>query len=237
MESVHADHLDDAFNVASDFWIDISKISILEEIGRGMFSAVHLGRYFGDPVAVKIQRREDRALEKYVLRELSILKNARHEGLVQYIGAYNEERPASNDYKLYIVTELCANGDLLGLVLDTSQALGWRIRIKFLLQAASALAYLHEHHLIHRDIKSSNLLLDAQWNCKISDFGMCREYAEQGPRMTICGTDEYMAPELLFDEEYNSAVDLFSLGMVILEIVRRSRVGQDGFAERHPRDK
>ncbi len=140
---------------------------------------------------------------------------------------------------MYIVTEYCQNGDLLRILLDMDKTLGWRFRIKIALEAASALHYLHENNFIHRDIKSSNILLDQNWVCKISDFGMTREAGmtdAEAMRMTICGTDEYMAPELLFDEEYTKAVDVYSFGMVLLEILKRCKVG-DGFAVRKPQNK
>jgi serine/threonine protein kinase len=142
-------------------------------------------------------------------------------------------------YALYIVTEFCQNGDLLSNLLDSEKTLGWRFRIKIALEAASALNYLHENNFIHRDIKSSNILLDQNWVCKISDFGMTREAGvadAEAMRMTICGTDEYMAPELLFDEEYTKAVDVYSFGMVLLEIMKRCKIG-DGFATRKPQNK
>lgn len=140
---------------------------------------------------------------------------------------------------MYIVTEYCQNGDLLRILLDMDKTLGWRFRIKIALDAASALHYLHENNFIHRDIKSSNILLDQNWVCKISDFGMTREAGmadAEAMRMTICGTDEYMAPELLFDEEYTKAVDVYSFGMVLMEILKRCKVG-DGFAARKPQNK
>jgi serine/threonine protein kinase len=130
-------------------------------------------------------------------------------------------------------------GDLLELLLKSDQGLGWKFRLKIAKEAALAINYLHQNNFIHRDIKSSNILLNSEWSCKICDFGMAREVdLDTTQRMTICGTNEYMAPELLFDEEnYSFEIDVFSFGMVLLEIIKRGKVGHDGFAERSPRSK
>lgn len=128
-------------------------------------------------------------------------------------------------------------------LLQSDQPLGWRFRMRIACECASALKYLHGLNLIHRDVKSSNILLDHNWTCKLSDFGMAREYSSDetnsARRMTICGTNEYMSPELLFDEEYSNSVDVFSFGMVLLEIMKRVQVGKRGnssFAARHPQN-
>lgn len=223
----------------SDFFLDIKNVTLGPIVGQGQFSEVHVGRYFGDLVAIKIQKRENAQLEEYLVRELSVLKNTGHENLLGYLGAFNElnesSDSASQGHKLYIITEYCHGGDLLSLLLNTQQQLSWKFRLKIALQAIAAISYLHEKKLLHRDVKSSNILLDSNWNCKVSDFGMSREYAGDSARMTICGTDAYMAPEMLFDEEYTSSVDIFSFGMVLLEILRRQKVGENGFAVREPR--
>ena len=220
-----------------DFFLDISNVSLGPVVGRGQFSEVHVGHYFGDLVAIKVQRRENVQLEEYLLRELSVLKNTGHESLLTYLGAFNEINSDGTTHKLYIVTEYCHGGDLLTLLMDLKQPLSWKFRLKIASQAISALAYLHEMKLLHRDVKSSNILLDEFWNCKVSDFGMSREYSDDGAgaRMTICGTDAYMAPEMLFEEEYTNSVDVFSFGMVLLEIMKRQKVAEGGFAERDPR--
>lgn len=128
-------------------------------------------------------------------------------------------------------------------MIQSDQPLGWKFRIRIACECASALKYLHAHNLIHRDVKSSNILLDAHWTCKLSDFGMARELSNEASssarRMTICGTNEYMSPELLFDEEYSNSVDVFSFGMVLLEIMKRQQVGKRGeksFAVRYPQN-
>ena len=117
--------------------------------------------------------------------------------------------------------------------------LGWKFRLKIAHECSQALLYLHEHNFVHRDVKSSNILLDHNWTCKVSDFGMSREVSEYVPtmRMTICGTEDYMAPELMFDEEYSVSIDTYAFGMVLLEILRREKVGRNGFAVRRPQSK
>jgi len=99
-------------------------------------------------------------IENYILRELSVLKVAAHENLVQYIGASNN--PSTDGTGLsasYIVTELCVGGDLLRLLQNHDVALAWKIRIRIAMQVAGAIRFLHAKNIIHRDIKSSVSLL------------------------------------------------------------------------------
>jgi serine/threonine protein kinase len=139
---------------------------------------------------------------------------------------------------LYIITEYCQGGDLLPLLENSAVPLGWKFRVKLALQASAAIHYLHDNNFIHRDVKSQNFLLDHNWVVKLTDFGMSRVVSDPSTlsRMTICGTNEYMAPEMLFQEEYCSGVDIFSLGLVFIEIMARRKVGFDGFVERKPKN-
>ena len=182
---------------------------------------------------MKKQVRDQEQLETYLLRELAVLNYVRHENMLEYIGAYNEVDPQGATHAVYIVTEIAAGGDLMSLLLSEHE-LGWKFLTKICHGAAAGLEYLHSHNLIHRDIKSSNLLLDARWKCKIADFGLCREVAPDDEQMSTCGTDEYMAPELHFDEPYGFSVDVFSFGMVLVECIARRKVGADGFCARSP---
>jgi serine/threonine protein kinase len=112
----------------------------------------------------------------------------------------------------------------------------WNCRIKMAHDIISGLRYLHDCHLIHRDIKSANVLINSNWVCKISDFGMTKNFNGVSDaakkKMTYCGTDSYMAPELLFEEEYGVESDIYSYGMVLLEIMKRAKVGENDFAMR-----
>eukprot|EP00903_Cladosiphon_okamuranus_P013094 g12213.t1 len=216
----------------SDFYVEQEQVAIGPAVGEGAFSTVFIGKYFGDVVAVKKQTRQGRDLEKYLLRELSVLKYIRHQNMLEYIGAYNVIAKSRGQlHAVYIITEYAQGGDLLKLLLRKDTPLGWRFRIQIAKEGAEALEYLHSQQLIHRDIKSSNFLLDGDWHCKLSDFGMAREVSSNG-KMTICGTDEYMAPEMLFDESFSYPADMFSFGMVLLELITRKKIGEDGFARR-----
>lgn len=87
----------------SDFWVDLDHVHLGPQIGRGQFSTVYVGKYFGDTVAVKKQTREALTLETYLMRELSVLKSCQHENLVSYFGAYNEVQIGKEGtYALYI---------------------------------------------------------------------------------------------------------------------------------------
>ncbi|CAM9099951.1 unnamed protein product [Phaeothamnion confervicola] len=233
--STHHSNRDDGDELPSftdsDFYLNLEDVQIGPQIGQGAFSKVYLGRYFGELVAVKKQARAERDLEAYLLRELSVLKHYQHENLLQYIGASNVSQ--AGQAAVFIVTELTEGGDLLGLLLS-DQPLGWKLRVSILLDAARALEFLHSKSLIHRDIKSPNMLLDANFRCLIADFGMARQV---GMNMTIVGTDAYMAPELMFDEPYGTAADMFSFGMVLWEAVYRQKAGANDFAERRPADR
>ncbi|CAN0193091.1 unnamed protein product, partial [Ectocarpus fasciculatus] len=133
---------------------------------------------------------------------------------------------------VFIVTELACGGDLLALLLSERQV-GWKLRVSILMDAARALDFLHRKSLIHRDIKSPNILLDSQHRCKLADFGMARQL---GANMTVVGTDAYMAPELMFDNPYGTSADMFSFGIVLWETIYRQKAGTDDFIERRMSD-
>ena len=132
-----------------------------------------------------------------------MLKNLRksdQQFLVAYIGAYNEITEGQGPpYALYIITEYCQGGDLCSLLVNTTKyaQLGWKFRLRLALQAASAVHYLHEINFIHRDIKSENFLLDSQWNCKLTDFGLSREIADPSVPSRYPFNSQYIVDLLL----------------------------------------
>ena len=117
-----------------------------------------------------------------------------------------------------ILLEYAEGGDLFNLL---CKAKGFEevTACKFFVQTAMALEYLHSHKIIHRDIKPENLLLDAHNNIKLCDFGWCAEFDTHTQRRTICGTYEYMAPEILFHKPQTDAVDVWALGVLLFELL------------------
>lgn len=181
--------------------LEFDRLSLGPIIGRGNFSSVHgnqthmsslkcfffwflqylVGKYKSQIVAIKKQERGTEIPEKYLIQELSVLgklKTVPHNNIIKYYGAHDEPSGSDNPHILYIVLEYCQGGDLLNLILDTTRPLGWKFRVNLALQATSAVLHLHNHNILHRDIKSANFLLDSRWNCKLSDFGASRKVEE-----------------------------------------------------------
>ena len=88
----------------------------------------------------------------------------------------------------------------------------------YFIQTCSAINFLHSNNLVHRDIKPENLLIDNNNNVKLCDFGWCAEL-NLGNRVTFCGTYEYMAPEIVNELPYNSSIDIWSLGVLLFELI------------------
>eukprot|EP01094_Clydonella_sp_ATCC50884_P025427 TRINITY_DN6673_c1_g1_i5.p1 TRINITY_DN6673_c1_g1~~TRINITY_DN6673_c1_g1_i5.p1 ORF type:complete len:262 (-),score=69.67 TRINITY_DN6673_c1_g1_i5:89-874(-) len=96
----------------------------------------------------------------------------------------------------------------------------WKKRVRVALETAQAICYLHSKGVIHRDLKSQNLLVDDSFRIKICDFGFARSL-DPKEYMTMCGTDEWMAPEVILGEKYDASADVFSFGMILAELILR----------------
>ena len=114
--------------------------------------------------------------------------------------------------------------------------LPWRLRVRMARDAMDGLVALHETDAIHRDVKTENFLVDDAWRVVVADYGFARK-ARNDVAMTICGTDEFMAPEVIFGEVYDEKADVFSFGVFLCELVCRKVPGADRFLSREPRTK
>lgn len=114
--------------------------------------------------------------------------------------------------------EYAENGDLFNF-LNKKGALEEKTACKFFVQTALALNYIHHFKMIHRDVKPENILLDKNLNAKLCDFGWSAEYDENTRRQTVCGTYEYMAPEILFKKQQDTGIDVWALGILLYELL------------------
>eukprot|EP01090_Pellita_catalonica_P008030 TRINITY_DN1867_c0_g1_i3.p1 TRINITY_DN1867_c0_g1~~TRINITY_DN1867_c0_g1_i3.p1 ORF type:complete len:520 (-),score=103.10 TRINITY_DN1867_c0_g1_i3:254-1720(-) len=197
-----------------------------EEIGEGEFGTVLRGSYFGTPVAVKQiviptgSEEEAEALALFVEREKAMTKFP-HPHLVQFLGMCEHEGC------IYLVTEYVPGGDL-HRYLKSKVEMTWILRLQVALDIARAMAFLHAKEVMHRDLKSKNLLVSVDWKIKVCDFGFARKFAKGTKQQYIlCGTEDWMAPELILGMEYDEKIDVFSYGIVLCEIITRVKVSKE----------
>ena len=194
-----------------------------------------LGTYLGIEVAIKeVLPSTEYDVSKYFEREWRLMKEARHPNVVLYLGLSRAPEP---DNRIFIISEYIENGNLRMYIHDKSKSFPWRLRLSFATDIARALAYLHARKCIHRDLKGENLLVTPNGRLKITDFGFARIAArneDELKRLTFCGTDSYMSPEILLGEEFDLPTDIFSLGIIFCEIAARKLADDDHFKRSSP---
>lgn len=205
-----------------------------KKLGSGSFGNVYKGVYLGIDVAIKeVLPSTDYDVAKYFEREWRLMKETRHPNAVLFIGLSRAPEP---DNRIFIVSEFVEGGNLRLYIHDKSKPFTWRIRLSFATDIARALAYLHARRCIHRDLKGENLLITSNGRVKITDFGFARIAArneEESKRLTFCGTDSYMSPEILIGDEFDLPTDIYSFGIILCEIASR-KLADDRVFKRTP---
>lgn len=191
-------------------------------IGEGGYGIVYRG-VLGDKtvVAIKNLLNNKNQAEKEFRVEVEAIGRVRHKNLVRLLGYCTE-----GSHRM-LVYEYVHNGTLeqwLHGELGTASPLTWDTRMKVILGTAKGLAYLHdglEPKVVHRDVKSSNILLDRQWNPKVSDFGLAKLLQPETSYVTtrVMGTFGYVAPEYASTGMLNETSDVYSFGVLIMELI------------------
>ncbi|XP_074311487.1 serine/threonine-protein kinase EDR1 isoform X2 [Silene latifolia] len=199
-------------------WEDLD---IGERIGLGSYGEVYHADWNGTEVAVKKFLDQDfsgAALEEFK-REVRIMRRLRHPNIVLFMGAVT--RPPH----LSIVTEFLPRGSLYRILHRPNFQIDEKRRIKMALDVARGMNCLHTSTptIVHRDLKSPNLLVDKNWNVKVGDFGLSRlKHNTFLSSKSTAGTPEWMAPEVLRNEPSNEKCDVYSFGVILWELATMS---------------
>eukprot|EP01156_Anaeramoeba_ignava_P023382 Anaeramoba_ignava/c21502_g1_i1.p1 GENE.c21502_g1_i1~~c21502_g1_i1.p1 ORF type:complete len:465 (-),score=129.03 c21502_g1_i1:128-1522(-) len=221
-----------AMEIGNEFIIDINKLKEIDFIKRGAFGDVWKGIYDGKPVAIKKFLKELRGSDlEMFYREVALLVKCKHPNIVETIGFHllDKADPIKSTYPTCIVLEYVPRGSLserLKKLLEKNLRIKKDTIISYAIDIAEGMKYLHDKGVIHRDLKSGNILITNENHLKIIDFGLARYKAGETDitgEMTInIGTPNWMAPEILRGEsDYTPKVDVYSYGLVLWEMVYR----------------
>ncbi|KAJ0775925.1 putative protein kinase RLK-Pelle-LysM family [Helianthus annuus] len=190
-------------------------------LGHGTYGVVYYGLLRDQEVAIK--RMTDTKTKEF-MAEMKVLCKVHHTNLVELIGY------AATDDELFLIYEYAQKGSLKSHLHDPQNkghtTLSWIMRVQIALDTARGLEYIHEHtkpHYVHRDVKTSNILLDDAFKAKISDFGLAklvgRSNDGEASVTRVVGTYGYLAPEYLRDGLATAKSDVYAFGVILFEII------------------
>uniref|UniRef100_A0A8C1P2I1 non-specific serine/threonine protein kinase n=1 Tax=Cyprinus carpio TaxID=7962 RepID=A0A8C1P2I1_CYPCA len=186
---------------------------LLKTIGKGNFAKVKLAKHILTDKEVRIAFTPQ---IKSLFREVRIMKLLNHPNIVKLFEVIE------TDKSLYLVMEYASGGEVFDYLVAHGRMKEKEARAKFR-QIVSAVQYCHQKCIVHRDLKAENLLLDADMNIKIADFGFSNEFTLGSKLDTFCGSPPYAAPELFQGKKYDGPeVDVWSLGVILYTLVSGS---------------
>lgn len=194
----------------------LSDFDIGRPLGRGKFGNVYLARVKGHNfiVALKVLMKSQlmkAGVEHQLRREIEIQSHLRHKHVLRMYGYFYDDK------RVYIILEFAPRGELYKELTKRGR-FSERRAANYILSLAEALGYCHSKHVIHRDIKPENLLLGYRGEVKIADFGWS-VHAPSSRRNTLCGTLDYLPPEMIENKDHDHAVDIWALGVLAYEFL------------------
>jgi serine/threonine protein kinase len=208
------------------------QIAFTELLGIGSFGSVFKMTYKGTPVAVKQMKICDLDI---VAREVSVQSMITHPNLVQMFGVFSYGTPEA----IHLVAEYADSGDLMSFLSHHKGQIPEQLKLSFARDICDGLACLHSFGIVHRDLKSENILVFQKKLCKLADFGLARTSTAAFSRTMVAGTFLYQAPELVLAQKKSASVikmaeaqvetssDIYSLGYILWEIASEQRVYSD----------
>ncbi|KAI5117993.1 hypothetical protein M0805_004490 [Coniferiporia weirii] len=195
----------------------LHSLEIGRPLGKGKFGRVYMVRTKCEPryiLALKCLYKSEiveSKVEKQIRREIEIQQNLRHPHILRLYGYFHDEK------RIFLMLEFAGKGELYKQ-LNKVGSFSEKRSSRYIDQMADALSYLHSKHVIHRDIKPENLLLGIKGELKIGDFGWS-VHAPGNRRKTLCGTLDYLPPEMVLGKEHNERVDYWALGVLTYEFL------------------
>ncbi|KAH7430529.1 hypothetical protein KP509_08G002700 [Ceratopteris richardii] len=201
--------------IGDDWELDGKVLRLEQKVGSGSYSDLYKGTYCGQVVAIKLLKHDNLTceIEREFHQEVFIMRKVRHKNVVQFIGA------CTKSSQFCIVTEFMAGGSLHDYVHRRNRVVKLPMLLRAALDISKGMDYLHQNNIIHRDLKSANLLLDDNEVVKVADFGVARFQSQSGAMTAETGTYRWMAPEVISHLPYNHKVDIFSFGVVLWELL------------------
>jgi len=194
----------------------LNDFEVGKPLGRGKFGSVYLARERSSKyiVAIKVLRKSQllkAGVEHQLRREIEIQSHLRHRNILRMYGYFYDEK------RIYLILEYSPGGELYKR-LTSKGTFSEERSATYIRDLALALDYCHSKHVIHRDIKPENLLVGAHNEIKIADFGWS-VHAPTSRRNTLCGTLDYLPPEMVEGRDHDEKVDVWSLGVLLYEFL------------------